>query len=102
MIGWRSPAAPCSARHAADFMTLDVYTSYGNGHPLTQITSDTLADVYMNQGRWEEAEELFVQVIETRKTKLGAGYPNKLTSIANLASMYRDQGWWEEAEEPFV
>ena len=30
-----------------------------------------LASTFWNQGRWEEAEKLFVQVMETSKTKLG-------------------------------
>ncbi|KAL2016257.1 hypothetical protein VTK56DRAFT_4033 [Thermocarpiscus australiensis] len=44
-----------------------------------------LASTYQNQGRWEEAEKLKVQVMETFKTKLGADHPDTLTSIANLA-----------------
>ncbi|KZL81689.1 kinesin light chain 3, partial [Colletotrichum incanum] len=51
-----------------------------------------LASTFWNQGRWEEAEKLFVQVMETRKTKLGADHPDTLTSMANLASTYRNQG----------
>ncbi|KAK3947691.1 hypothetical protein QBC32DRAFT_318570 [Pseudoneurospora amorphoporcata] len=58
-----------------------------------------LASTFWNQGRWEEAEKLFVQVMETSKTKLGADHPDTLTSIANLASTYRNQGRWEEAEK---
>ncbi|KAK4220592.1 kinesin light chain [Podospora fimiseda] len=61
-----------------------------------------LASTYRNQGRWEEAEMLFVQVMETRKTKLGAYHPYTLTSMANLASTYRNQGRLEEAEKLFV
>ncbi|KAL1889913.1 hypothetical protein Sste5346_008640 [Sporothrix stenoceras] len=52
-----------------------------------------------NQGRWEEAEKLAVQVIETRKTKLGADHPSTLSIMANLASTYRNQGRWKEAEK---
>ncbi|KAH8655573.1 hypothetical protein BX600DRAFT_384999, partial [Xylariales sp. PMI_506] len=44
-------------------------------------------------------EKLFVQVMETRKTKLGADHPDTLTSIANLASTYWNQGRWQEAEK---
>ena len=50
-------------------------------------------------GRFDEAEKLFVQVMETFKTKLGADYPDTLASMANLASTYRNQGRWEEAEK---
>jgi hypothetical protein len=40
---------------------------------------------YQNQGWWDAAKELFVQVIETSKKKLGVNYPDTLTNIANLA-----------------
>lgn len=45
-----------------------------------------LAVAYQLERRWVEAEQLFVQVMETRKTKLGADHPDTLTSMANLAS----------------
>ncbi|KAF1968793.1 hypothetical protein BU23DRAFT_479048 [Bimuria novae-zelandiae CBS 107.79] len=44
-----------------------------------------LASTLWNQGRWDAAEELFVQVMETFKKKLGADHPSTLTSMANLA-----------------
>ncbi|KAJ5255628.1 hypothetical protein N7497_006886 [Penicillium chrysogenum] len=44
-----------------------------------------LGGAYVLEGRWEEAEQLFIQVIETSKTKLGANHPDTLTSMANLA-----------------
>ncbi|PZD25883.1 CDC6, Cdc6-related protein, AAA superfamily ATPase, partial [Pyrenophora tritici-repentis] len=56
----------------------------------------------LNQGRWNDAEKLEVQVMETRKTKLGADHPDTLTSMANLASTYRNQGRWNDAEKLFV
>ncbi|KAH8698009.1 hypothetical protein BGW36DRAFT_296432, partial [Talaromyces proteolyticus] len=37
---------------------------------------------------WKEAEELFVQVIETRKRVLGGEHSSTLTSMANLASCH--------------
>jgi hypothetical protein len=49
--------------------------------------------------RWREAEELFVQVMETSLRVRGEEHPDTLTSIANLASTYRNQGRWKEAEE---
>jgi hypothetical protein len=53
--------------------------------PSTLISMANLASTYRNQGRWEEAEKLLVQVMETRKTKLGADHPSTLTSMNNLA-----------------
>ncbi|KAA8643699.1 uncharacterized protein ATNIH1004_010473 [Aspergillus tanneri] len=58
-----------------------------------------LASTYMNQGRWKEAEELGVQVMELRKQVLGPEHPHTLTSMAILASTYTNQGRWKEAEE---
>jgi hypothetical protein len=56
----------------------------GADHPSTLTSMDTLASTFWNQGRLEEAEELFVQVMETRKKKPGADHPSTLTSMNNL------------------
>ena len=47
----------------------------------------------------KEAEELEVQVMETRKQVLGEEHPDSLKSMANLASTYHSQGQWKEADE---
>ncbi|KAL9611396.1 MAG: hypothetical protein Q9167_003937 [Letrouitia subvulpina] len=54
---------------------------------------------FSEAGRWKEAEELDVQVMETTKRVLGEEHPDTLTSMANLASTYWNQGRWKEAEE---
>jgi hypothetical protein len=63
-----------------------------NKHPDTLSSMHNLASTYQNQGRWNEAEKLFVQVMETTKRVLGDEHPHTLTSIANLAATYRNQG----------
>ncbi|KAF1973263.1 hypothetical protein BU23DRAFT_598989 [Bimuria novae-zelandiae CBS 107.79] len=52
-----------------------------------------------NQGRWKEAEELEVQVVQTTKRVLGDEHPHTLGSMNNLAATYSNQGRWKEAEE---
>jgi tetratricopeptide (TPR) repeat protein len=52
-----------------------------------------------DDGRYEEAEELEVQVMQTTKRVLGDEHPDTLTSMANLALTYMNQGRWKEAEE---
>jgi hypothetical protein len=52
-----------------------------------------------SDGRFEEAEELDVQVMERRSRVLGEEHPSTLTSMDNLASTYSNQGRWKEAEE---
>ncbi|KAJ5975379.1 hypothetical protein N7481_009086 [Penicillium waksmanii] len=61
--------------------------------------TNMVATAYWLEGRWEESEQLEVQVMETRKTKLGEDHPSTLSSIDNLASTYWKQGRWEEAEQ---
>ena len=54
------------------------------------IVWNTISGVYYKEGRWKEAEELVVQVMETRKRVLGEEHPDTLSSMANLASTYRN------------
>ena len=60
---------------------------------------NTISTVYFYEGRSKEAEELYVQVMETSSRVLGKEHPDTLISMANLASTYRNQGRWKEAEE---
>ncbi|KAK4207083.1 hypothetical protein QBC37DRAFT_456588 [Rhypophila decipiens] len=48
-------------------------------------------------GHFNDAEKLFVQVMETSKTKLGADHPSTLTSMNNLAFTWKGQGRLKEA-----
>src|SRR3984957_8106013 len=57
-----------------------------------------LEHVYMDGGRWKEAEKLSVLVMETRKQVLGEEHPDTLMSMNNLASTYWNQGRSKEAE----
>jgi hypothetical protein len=51
-----------------------------------------LALTYRYRGRLDEAEELEVQVLEARKTKLGADHPDTLTGMNNLAFTWKGCG----------
>ena len=58
---------------------------------------NNLGSTYQNQGRWKEAEEFKVQVMEMGKRVLGEEYPDTLTSIANLTFTWESQGRLDEA-----
>jgi hypothetical protein len=58
-----------------------------------------LALTFGNLGRWKEAEEIQIQVMETSKRVLGAEHPDTLNAMVNLASTFMNLGRWEEAEE---
>ncbi|MBE3045028.1 tetratricopeptide repeat protein [Candidatus Bathyarchaeota archaeon] len=47
-----------------------------------------LASTYSKHSWWDEAEELRVEVIETRKKVLGDEHPSTLTSMSKLAATY--------------
>jgi len=59
----------------------------------------SLGDVCWHQGRWKEAAELAVQVMETRSRVLGPEHPDTLRSMGDLAWTLSSQGRWKEAEE---
>ncbi|KAK3367283.1 hypothetical protein B0T24DRAFT_509941, partial [Lasiosphaeria ovina] len=54
----------------------------------TLASMANLASTYSKQGRWEEAEKLELQVMETSKAKLGADHYGTLASMHNLALTY--------------
>src|SRR3984957_14684730 len=74
-------------------------TEVGIGNNYDGYEYTKFALVQYEAGYWKEAEELEVQVMETRKRILGTAHPDTLTSMNNLASTYRKQGRWKEAEE---
>ncbi|RYN82566.1 hypothetical protein AA0119_g13410 [Alternaria tenuissima] len=57
------------------------------------------ATTLSSDGRYKEAEELQVQVMQGRKRVLDDEHPSMLSSMANLASTYWNQGRWDEAEK---
>ena len=71
----------------------------GVEHPDTLGSMANLASTYRNQGRWDEAEKLEVQVMKTSLRVLKEEHPSTLTSMANLALTYWNQGRWDEAEK---
>ncbi|KAJ5709206.1 hypothetical protein N7493_010540 [Penicillium malachiteum] len=59
---------------------------------------NSLASIYLLQGRWNEAEDLGMQEVEMRKMVLGIEHPDTLTSMGILTTIYWNQGRWREAE----
>jgi tetratricopeptide (TPR) repeat protein len=67
-------------------------------YPMILASKNNLAEIYRKQGRWKEAEELEIEVLETSKRVLGHEHPSTIVSMANLASAFWNQGRWKEAE----
>ena len=74
----------------------------GEEHPSVASSLNNLAYLYYSQGRYEEAEPLFIQSLDMRKKLLGEEHPDVATSLNNLAGLYYSQGRYEEAEPLYV
>lgn len=62
------------------------------------VIQSAFAKVYDQEGRWREAEELLMQVVDVQKKALGESHADTLDSMILLASVYGKQGQWKMAE----
>ncbi|KAJ5904683.1 uncharacterized protein N7473_001599 [Penicillium subrubescens] len=60
-----------------------------------------LGDLYSNQGKLQEAEEMYQQALAGKEKALGSDHMSTLNTVNNLGSLYSDQGKLEEAEEMY-
>jgi tetratricopeptide (TPR) repeat protein len=78
---------------------------FGNGHSQSQYTMYLLAMLYSVQIRWEDAEQLFLQVLSLMESPQEqdrnrcARYISKYDVMFGLSLMYRSQGRLDEAEQ---
>jgi tetratricopeptide (TPR) repeat protein len=66
------------------------------------LTLNNLAELYYYQGRYDQAEPLFLQALELRKRLLGEDHPDIATSLNNLAGLYYYQGRYDQAEPLYL
>ena len=65
-------------------------------------TLNNLAALYDSQGRYDQAEPLYLQALELCKRLLGEDHPQVATSFNNLAGLYESQGRYEQAEPLYL
>ncbi|OUL34866.1 tetratricopeptide repeat protein, partial [Nostoc sp. 106C] len=63
---------------------------------------NNLAYLYKSQGRYSEAEPLYLQALSLRRRLLGEEHPDVATSLNNLAVLYESQGRYSEAEPLYL
>ena len=61
-----------------------------------------LGGLYKEQGKLEQAELLYVEVLDAQQAMLGDRHPDTLNSINNLGGLYKEQGKLEQAEPLFI
>jgi tetratricopeptide (TPR) repeat protein len=88
------------ASNAFSLLVKTLQQVLGEEHPTTLDTMVNLAGTYRDQGRWEDAETLFLQVLEVKIRVLGdKDHFSILATRNNLALTYYVQKRWKEAEE---
>ncbi|MFN5891034.1 MAG: tetratricopeptide repeat protein, partial [Dolichospermum sp.] len=63
---------------------------------------NNLALLYHNQGKYSEAEPLYLDALEMKRRLFTGDHPNVATSLNNLASLYHKQGKYSEAEPLYL
>ncbi|MBE9180882.1 tetratricopeptide repeat protein [Oculatella sp. LEGE 06141] len=61
-----------------------------------------LAELYRSQGRYGEAEPLYLRALDIGEAQLGANHPAVATRLNNLAGLYKLQGRYGEAEPLYL
>jgi Flp pilus assembly protein TadD len=61
-----------------------------------------LALLYDSQGRYNDAEPLYLQSLDIRKRQLGNDHPDVATILNNLAGLYESQGRYNDAEPLYL
>jgi tetratricopeptide (TPR) repeat protein len=64
----------------------------------TSALQNQLGLLLQDQGKRDEAEQLYREALEARRATLGDRHPHKLASINNLGLLLKDQGKLDEAE----
>ncbi|MTJ37502.1 tetratricopeptide repeat protein [Dolichospermum sp. UHCC 0406] len=63
---------------------------------------NNLAGLYESQGRYNDAEPLYLQSLDIRKHQLGDDHPFVASSLNNLAGLYESQGRYNDAEPLYL
>jgi len=69
----------------------------GDEHLDTVNSMSTLAGLYLNQGRYDEAEPLYLDTLKSLKRVLGDEHPDTLASVKTLAELYNEMGRGDDA-----
>ncbi len=70
----------------------------GASEELLAASLNNLAAVYRAQGKYAQAEPLYLRALGIYETALGPEHPDVATSINNMAALYHSQGKYAEAE----
>jgi len=81
--------------HARYILNAKVKWAFARGADLLYNYGQCL----LEDGRYQEAEKVFSEVVEIQNNMLGPEHVSTLASMSNLACAYGEQGQWKKAEE---
>jgi tetratricopeptide (TPR) repeat protein len=70
----------------------------GEDHPDTLMSMNNLADQYLYEGKYAQAEPLFTKVLDLQRRVLGPEHPRRVASMNDLALDYLNEGKYSQAE----
>jgi len=79
---------------AAELLEIALEKTRKSGYESTlelRVT-EKLAHAYQGEEKWKEAEKLYLEVLEQRRSQLGMKHPDAIEAAAHLASTYYSQG----------
>lgn len=89
-----------SAEHWYQQCVLTIQSRCSEQHPLVAASLNNLASFYQFQGKYAEAEPLFIQALAINQQ--ADNHLNLAISLNNLAGLYKAQGKYTEAEALYV
>ena len=81
---------------------LDLYQQLGEEHSEVATSLNKLAILYESQGKYSEAEPLYLRSLEIWERQIGADHPDVANSLNNLAGLYYSQEKFNEAEPLYL
>ncbi len=83
----------------SEFMKLELIQ---RGAILEDTQIKYLANLHYFQGKYDEAEPFYKQILELQRETLGESHPNFAQNLSDLANLYRSQGRYNEAEPLYI
>ncbi|WP_414654191.1 CHAT domain-containing tetratricopeptide repeat protein [Hyalangium sp.] len=74
------------------------YPLHGKNHSEVAYTLHSLADIYMMQGRYGQAESRHQRALAIREAALGKAHSHVASSLRRLGGLYAAQGFYRRAE----
>ncbi len=71
-------------------------------HPAIADSLNNIAELYRLQGRYLEAQPLYLQALAIRKNLFGDEHPDIAQALNNIAALYFLQGSYTEAEQKYL